>query len=270
LPFIRQTRDKRGYEVTYVMHAYRPQVSGGPVSGQTRVLYLFRTPGYVKLGRRPLDEEAREALTHTHPDLTFDWNSLGRSLSAPRLEPVVERSRPEPRQRRQREQPAAALPVVLDDETLLGRVLGAVPAAELRQRYQGLLQQIGRRARTPEDRHRLVERVQRLNPDDWPDEAAIRASVETVAAEWEAVQSELPIRRRGRRGGRNRPRGRDAQDSGASAIIEANGEIDGNSEPNDVHVAPRDSPSDSRDGRDAVGAAGPGADPTGDGVSGGD
>ena len=59
MPFIRYTRDKRGYETTFVMHAYRPGNGGRG----TRVLYLFRSPAHIRIGRQPLDEEAREALS---------------------------------------------------------------------------------------------------------------------------------------------------------------------------------------------------------------
>ena len=74
MPFIRQTRDKRGFEHTYV-HAYvppwrrwRPQ--------RPRLLYLFRSPANLRVGRTPLDAEVMEALEHTHPDLSFDWAAL--------------------------------------------------------------------------------------------------------------------------------------------------------------------------------------------------
>ncbi len=72
MPFIRVTRDKRGYESTLVMHAYRP--NGGGQRG--RVLYFFRTPSNLQMGRRALDAEVMEALEHTHPDLSFDWTTL--------------------------------------------------------------------------------------------------------------------------------------------------------------------------------------------------
>jgi len=62
VPFIRHARDKRGYEQTFVMHAYRP----GQGSSRARVLYLFRSPANMKVGRRALDAEVTEALEHTH------------------------------------------------------------------------------------------------------------------------------------------------------------------------------------------------------------
>lgn len=242
MPFIRYTRDKRGYETTFVMHGYRP--AQGPQ--RTRVLYLFRSPSYVRMGRRPLDEEAREALEHTHPDVNFDWNVLGRVP-----EPVESDDRDGPRQRRGRGQvraqrPARAAPSAVDDQSLLGRTLGSETAAGFRSRYSQLLERIIRRARTPEERDRLTEAAQRLNPDDWPDAEAVRAHAETIEQEWDAVAAELPSRRRGRRGGRRREAGGTEAESGAgepdstpggpdpSGIMGGEGDLD---EPHDVDTA---------------------------------
>lgn len=71
MPFVRFTRDKRGYEHTFVMHAAR--VRGRK---RTRVLYWFRTPPGVRVGRAPLDAEAIRAIEDSHPDLQFDWTSM--------------------------------------------------------------------------------------------------------------------------------------------------------------------------------------------------
>jgi hypothetical protein len=215
VPFIRYARDKRGYESTYVMHAYRP----GQGPQRARVLYLFRTPAHVKIGRRALEPEVMEALEHTHPDLSFDWTNLP---SERPIEPSdsrerdQRRSRPHPRgAEAPASRPAPAPPPVIEDESPLGRVVGAERAARLRARYSELLVRITRRSRTPEDRDRLVERLQRLNPEDWSDEAAVRAVVFTVEAEWDAIAAELPSRRRGRRGGRHRRDG-DAAEAGSA------------------------------------------------------
>jgi hypothetical protein len=202
VPFIRYTRDKRGYETTFVMHGYRP--AQGPQ--RTRVLYLFRSPSYVRMGRRPLDEESREALEHTHPDLSFDWSVLGRDTEHAQTD-----DREGPRARRgggpgqgRGQRPSRPSPAVVDDQSLLGRTLGSETAARFRARYSQLLDRIIRRARTPEERDRLTETAQRLNPDDWPDAEAVRAHAETIEQQWDAVAAEFPSRRRGRRGGRRR------------------------------------------------------------------
>jgi hypothetical protein len=243
------------------MHGYRP--AQGPQ--RTRVLYLFRSPSHLRMGRRPLDEEAREALEHTHPDLSFDWTVLGRETETVRSD---DREREGPRVRRsggatRGTRPASPTPVVVDDETLLGRTLGGETALRLRTRYNELLERIVRRARTPEDRDRLTAALQRLNPDDWADARAITAQAATVEEQWDAIAAELPSRRRGRRGGRRREAA--TTDSGesieaapsadpdeASAIMAANGEVD--------------VPQQDLDATDPGRAGGAGADTGGDGA----
>jgi hypothetical protein len=246
LPFIRVTRDKRGYESTIVMHAYRP--GGGGQRG--RVLYFFRSPTNIQVGRRALDGEVMEALEHTHPDLSFDWTTLLRDpalrAGAPEEDPRRQPRRPPPNR------PMAAPPtptvVVVEDHTALGEAVGAERAARLRAAFSDLLQRIARRARTPEDRDRLTERAGRLNPHGWLDAAAVQARVATVEADWEALAAELPRRRRGRRGGRHNRNGQDrpggapvpgtpvssGEVAGPSGIIDESGAEDAVEEHDDV------------------------------------
>jgi hypothetical protein len=188
------------------MHGYR----AGQGVARARVLYLFRSPPNVQIGRKSMDAEVREALEHTHPDLTFDWEGLLREPMPPPRPDPRERG---PRQRSQgrkekpaRETAAVAPPaaVVIDDQTLLGRTVGGAEAARLRARYAELSHRIARRSRTPEERERLGEAAQRLNPDSWTDEAAIRAGIADIDARYDALAAELPRRRRGRRGGKTR------------------------------------------------------------------
>src|SRR5262245_3789901 len=226
MPFIRYMRDKRGYETTYVVHSYR----GAQGAGRTRVLYLFRSPPNVTVGRHALDDEARVALEHTHPDLSFDWQSLDRDAVTARPESAQKPWRDE-RSGRPPQQPAKVM--VVEDQSVLGRTLGAAEASRLRSRYAELLQRISRRSRSPEERDQLTTQAQRLNPDDWTDETAVRANAGGVESEWDALNSALPQRRRGRRGGRRRE-GRPAPGSPPSAIMDS-GEIDEAAE--DAHVA---------------------------------
>jgi hypothetical protein len=270
VPFIRSTRDKRGYETTYVMHAYRP--AQGPA--RTRVLYLFRCPTHLRVGRRPLDEEAREALTHTHPDLVFDWAGLAREVGAAamRAEPPARPTR-SARQASRRTRPApverVAPPVDVptideDDRSVLAQVAGAAEAARLRAAHADLVTRIARRARTPEDRDRLMARAERLNPGAWGDEATVRAALPAVEADWAAVEAELPSRRRGRRGGRRRHASAGSE-SQASAIMPEDGN---HHEREDFQAAGPDADRGARDDGDAGGAAD--GEPAGDGVPGDD
>jgi hypothetical protein len=243
VPFIRHLRDRRGYETTVVMHGYRP-VQGPPKS---RVLYLFRSPSHIKIGREALDEEAREALEHTHPDLSFDWIALGRERDAMRAHQMRdrdadrERHRPSPgRSQQPGERPRQPVKVVIEDHSTLGKTVGAERAATLRTQYAELVQRIQRRSRTPEERDRLLDSAHRLNPDDWIDAAAIPGLSASFEADRQAMLAEIPGRRRGRRGGRrgDRPGGPDggaageqssaAGDEGAEAEDEAGdaGDVD--------------------------------------------
>ena len=64
MPFLRFTRDKRGYETTSLVHAVR---HGG--RSRQRILYWFRTPPGVKVGRPALDEDAIRWIEEHNPDL---------------------------------------------------------------------------------------------------------------------------------------------------------------------------------------------------------
>ena len=69
MPFLRVVRDKRGYETTYLMHWYR---EGN--RQHSRILYVFRSPGSVRVGRDPLEPEILQQIEAQHPDIAFDWN----------------------------------------------------------------------------------------------------------------------------------------------------------------------------------------------------
>lgn len=195
------------------MHGYR----AGQSSGRARVLYLFRSPPNVQIGRKSLDAEVREALEHTHPDISFDWVGLLREPMpparpdprdrGPRQRTQNRRDRPAGREREDAPPVPAPPPMEIVDESLLGQALGGAAAAALRARFADVNHRIARRSRTPEERDRLLEAAQGLNPDQWADEAAIRANAADIDARFEAVVAELPRRRRGRRGGKPREDG---------------------------------------------------------------
>jgi hypothetical protein len=69
VPFLRLTRDRRGFENTYLMHADRP-------GDRPRILYWYRTAPGIMLGRPPLDEDAIRAIEDQHPDIEFDWPAI--------------------------------------------------------------------------------------------------------------------------------------------------------------------------------------------------
>ena len=70
MPFLRFSRDKRGYANTYLCHTFRQD---GIV--RMRVLYWFRTPPDIEIGRPALDDDAIRDIEKWNPDLTFDWTA---------------------------------------------------------------------------------------------------------------------------------------------------------------------------------------------------
>ena len=100
MPFLRVIRDKRGYETTYLMHWYREGSKQ-----RSRILYVFRTPGGVRVGRDPLEPDVLRVLESQYPDIAFDWKSVLANRQ------IIE-SAPEPRRKKRRapEGEAAAAP----------------------------------------------------------------------------------------------------------------------------------------------------------------
>jgi len=89
VPFVRFSRDTRGYEHIYLIDA---STRGGRAS-RARVLYWFRTPPGVKVGRKPFDEEVRRTLEKQNPHLVFDWKAIVSTAPPPEPEPWRERRR---------------------------------------------------------------------------------------------------------------------------------------------------------------------------------
>jgi hypothetical protein len=68
---LRFSRDKRGYE-----HFYLVEPTGRREKSQQKILYWFRTPPGVRVGRAPFDDEIRRALEEQNPGVSFDWQKL--------------------------------------------------------------------------------------------------------------------------------------------------------------------------------------------------
>jgi len=71
MAFLRFSRDKRGYEHFQLVE---PVTRRGKT--RTRILYWFRTPPAIKVGREPFDEATRRALEASNPAIVFDWRRI--------------------------------------------------------------------------------------------------------------------------------------------------------------------------------------------------
>lgn len=105
MPFLRFTRDKRGYETTSLVHAVRRQGRS-----RQRILYWFRTPPDVKVGRPALDEEAIRWIEEHNPDIEFDWPTILEAKPSPGPPPEDARNRRVRRDKTDRPSPAQPRP----------------------------------------------------------------------------------------------------------------------------------------------------------------
>jgi len=98
--FLKFSRDKRGYENFFLIE---PPSSGRDQRGKarSRVLFWFRTPPNVKVGRVPFSDDVRQLVEAQNPGVTFDWpRILATPIPAPDADHWRERRRVEKAARR--------------------------------------------------------------------------------------------------------------------------------------------------------------------------
>jgi hypothetical protein len=179
------TRDPRGYEYTFLLHASHPGEAA-------RVLYWYRSAPGVRVGRPALDEDAIRTIEEQHPDIEFDWPHILEVGAT--LPPEVEKRPDRPRRRptpREAEQPAAPVVAsesdILDDPqtAVVNRVIESQPSPapepEPRAHTSGLLEELVGREIATRLRARFAEVVSRVHAI--PDEA--------LRATWQARANTL-------------------------------------------------------------------------------
>jgi len=202
VPFLRVIRDKRGYETTYLMHWHRDgnkQRSG--------ILYVFRTPGGVRVGREPFEPDVLRQIETQHPDIAFDWKSVFANQQ------IVE-SAPEPRRPRKRkradEEPEAPPPATEESQpaptparpSIPSTLQGATPdeqIAFLSEWYPIIRGRIPQRTPDPARQEALTALAERLNPTAWTDADQIAEGLLRAAEALERLARVFSRRRRRRR-----------------------------------------------------------------------
>jgi hypothetical protein len=193
VPFLRVIRDKRGYETTYLMHWCREGTRQ-----RSRILYMFRTPGGVRVGRDALEADVLKQLEAQHPDIEFDWNAVFHNQQ------VIETAQ-EPRRPRQRPggdavvEGAPAPQPAAPRFTVPPTIEGATPdeqIAFLSQWYTALREKIPQRAQDPERQQALFALAERLNPAAWTDADEITAGLEQAAEALQRLSHVFAKRRR--------------------------------------------------------------------------
>ncbi len=235
MPFLRVLRDKRGYETTYLMHWFRDGHRQ-----RSKILYVFRTPPGVRVGRQIFDPAVMRELEQLHPDIEFEWRTLMDNQQVVETAPEPRRPRKRrrdeggaeaPRAERPALEPVAAAaptrePAPAVDEPapeLEGAAPAGVPAPPrvpvptrvegttpeeqvtwLRGWYERIRERIPHRTHDPARRDALYALAERLNPATWEGDEAIAQGVHDAA---EALERFSKVFAKKRRRSRRGPRG---------------------------------------------------------------
>jgi hypothetical protein len=229
VPFLRLTRDRRGFENTFLMHADRP-------GDRPRLLYWYRTaPGIIQ-GRSPLDEDAIRTIEEQHPDIDFDWPALLALAAAMTPEDEAPAHAPQPQRQTKRprnnrdprppsgleaatapatrepgrdepvDEPAEASKPVEDDvsgesETtveipparnlLVEELAGREIGSRLRARYADIIARIQEMDVDGSVKDVWFKRAEAIDPETWMTPEAVLEGVRNADSQYEKLRSEL-------------------------------------------------------------------------------
>ena len=206
MPFLRIIRDKRGYETTYLMHWYK---EGN--KQRSRILYVFRSPGGVRVGRAPLEPDILRTIESQYPDIAFDWKAVLDNQQV--VEPAPELRRP---RKRKKPEDEAVADTVKNVAAVLGvgqpraeaqpprpsipaALEGATPdeqIAFLTKWYPIVRERIPQRTADAARREALLALAERLNPAIWTDADQITAGLQQAGEALERLSRVFSKRRR--------------------------------------------------------------------------
>jgi hypothetical protein len=210
VPFLRVIRDKRGYETTYLMHWFR---DGN--RQRSRILYAFRTPGGVRVGRDPLEPEILREIESRHPEIAFEWKIIRDNQQI--IEPAVDQRRRRPKSEEAAPTPPAApsgaAPAAAATQGAAAERPQPVPSsiagttpdeqmAFLAEWYRTICERIDKRISDEARRVTLHALAERLNPATWTDADQITTGLQQAG---EALERLSHVFARRRRRGRRRP-----------------------------------------------------------------
>jgi hypothetical protein len=201
------TRDRRGFEHTFLLHADRPGEA-------PRVLYWYRTAPEVLIGRPALDEEAIRTIEDQHPEIEFDWPAILALREAMTPEEEAQPERPPRRQRQGGRRGPSAPPdessaQAADDQRdespeedaievapptthgLLEELVGREIATRLRARHAEVLARINERDFDQATRDQWTTRADALDPDTWLTPEAILDGVNEADRRFEELRAAL-------------------------------------------------------------------------------
>lgn len=190
----------------------------GKGKSRSRILYWFRTPPGVRVGRGPLDEDAIRLIEAGNPELEFDWTRIlkGQPAEEGREERRVSRQdmRDPGRQRERRVQPdltrrqvrpaeppvealppSEPVPPPEEPMTASHARLGSEGVARLRARYSESLARIVERVPDPDRKAELKSLAERLNPDGWVTDTDVSAGLESYESTFAELRAAIGPKR---------------------------------------------------------------------------
>ena len=229
MPFLRVIRDKRGYETTYLMQWYQEGSRQ-----RARILYAFRTPGGMRVGRQALDPEVQRQVQLQFPDIDFNWKAVVESQQVIDANPEPRTLR-RPRRRRDEDRVAAPAPAVVAPRqvpaepptaepprpAIPSAIEGATPdeqVAFLAHWYPLVRERVERRTPDPMRREALLALAERLNLAGWTDADTLTTG---LAAASEALERLSRVFAKRRRRARKPRRPEDASVSAAPPSVAA-------------------------------------------------
>ena len=209
MPFLRVIRDKRGYETTYLMHLYREGHRQ-----RSRILYVFRSPGGVRVGRDPLEPDVLREIEAQYQDIAFDWKDVREHQQHIEMSAEPRRRKPPKREDAVAAAPEAPAPAPTPaSPSAAAPSAGAVPSAIegatpddqiafLGKWYALIRERIPRRTSDPVRQEALMALAERLNPAIWTDADQIAVGLQQAS---EALERLSRVFSRRRRRARRRP-----------------------------------------------------------------
>jgi len=194
VPFLRVIRDKRGYETTYLMHWIREGSRQ-----RSRILYVFRSPGGMRVGREALEPDVLRQIEAQHPDIEFDWQAVFHNQqvieSTPEQRRLRKRAPAEGSSEAQPQQP----PPPASRFSVPAVIVGATPdeqIAFLAKWYDAVREKIPQRAPDPARQEVLFALCERLNPASWTDADQITAGLQQAGEALQRLSHVFAKRRR--------------------------------------------------------------------------
>jgi hypothetical protein len=208
VPFLRVLRDKRGYETTYLMHWFRDGSRQ-----RSRILYVFRTPPGVRVGRDAIDPEVARELEARFPEIEFDWRALRENQQVVETSPEPRRPRKRPKEEEREVKPAPPPPARPPVPAAVEGGTRQEQLAFLRKWYEDLRERVPHRTQDPVRLEALMALVERLNPDRWGSDDEIAEGIRHASEALGRLSRVLSKRRRrGRRSKTAGPEGTASQE----------------------------------------------------------